>query len=355
MFRIGVIGGGRFGTNHLIAFSQMEREGRVKLAALSDLNPEILEAQIQKFNIKGYRDLGGMLARESLDAVSIATPDFAHREIALQAIAAGKHVLVEKPLDVTAEGCLEIINAAKKNKVFIQVDFHKRFDPYHQETERLVREGHLGEIQYGYVHMEDKIVVPRDWFPGWAPKSSPAWFLGVHFYDLIRWIIKKEPKKVYATGVKRILAGLGIDTYDSVQAKVEFEGGASVTFDTSWILPENFEANVNQGLRIVGDRGIAEVDSQDRGMRTCLKTAGMQTHNLGFMLEKKDKFGRKTLSGYGIESIADFVENLEFLREGGDVREISGTVTALGEDGLAATRMAAAVHESLETGKVVEI
>ncbi|PIP16532.1 MAG: oxidoreductase, partial [bacterium (Candidatus Ratteibacteria) CG23_combo_of_CG06-09_8_20_14_all_48_7] len=138
-----------------------------------------------------------MLAEEELDAVSIATPDFAHRQVALDAIKAKKHVLIEKPLDITVEGCQEIISAAEENRVFLQVDFHKRFDPYHQETERLVRKGVFGEIQYGYVHMEDTIVVPRDWFPGWAPRSSPAWFLGVHFYDLIRWIIKKEPKKVY--------------------------------------------------------------------------------------------------------------------------------------------------------------
>ncbi|MBU2495475.1 MAG: Gfo/Idh/MocA family oxidoreductase [Candidatus Omnitrophica bacterium] len=355
MIKIGVIGGGKFGTNHLITLSQLERQGRVKLAALADLSPSILETQTKKFNIKGYQDHREMLRQEELDAVTIATPDFAHRQVALDSIRSGKNVLIEKPLDITVEGCQEIIKAAEENKVFLEVDFHKRYDPYHQETERLVREGALGEIQYGYVHMEDKIVVPRDWFPGWAPRSSPAWFLGVHFYDLIRWILKKEPKTVFATGIKRVLAGLGVDTYDSIQAKVGFEGGTSITFDTSWILPDGFEAVVNQGFRLVGDKGVAEVDSQDRGMRTCLNQTGMQTHNLGFLQEKRDKWGNATFVGYGIESIADFVDNLEFINKGGDAKNLSGTVTALGADGLAATRMAAAVHESLESGKIINI
>jgi predicted dehydrogenase len=355
MIKIGVIGGGKFGTNHLITLSQLERQGRVKLAALADLSPKILEEQKKRFGVKVYRDHQEMLAKEELDAVTIATPDFAHRQVALDSIRSGKNVLIEKPLDTTVEGCREIIAAAEEKKVFLEVDFHKRFDPYHQETERLIREDALGEIQYGYVHMEDKIVVPRDWFPGWAPRSSPAWFLGVHFYDLMRWILKKEPKTVFATGTKRVLAGLGVDTYDSVQAKIEFEGGATINFDTSWILPEGFEAMVNQGFRLVGDKGMAEVDSQDRGMRTCLKTGGMQTHNLGFLQEKKDKWGNQIFTGYGIESIADFVDNLEFLKKGGDVKKLAGTVTALGADGLAATKMAAAVHESLETGRIVKI
>ena len=148
MIKIGVIGGGKFGTNHLITLSQLERQGRVKLAALAYLNPSILEVQTKKFNINGYQDHLEMLQQEKLDAVTIATPDFAHRQVALDGIRAGNNVLIEKPLDITAEGCQEIIKAAQENKVFLEVDFHKRYDPYHQETERLVQEGALGEIQY---------------------------------------------------------------------------------------------------------------------------------------------------------------------------------------------------------------
>lgn len=355
MLRIGVIGGGKFGTNHLLAFAQLQRQGRVKLAGLADLNQRLLDEQSARFGVTGYQDYRALIEQEKLDAVTIATPDFAHRAIAIDALKAGLDVLVEKPLDVTAAGCREIMAAAAGAGRFLQVDFHKRYDPYHRQTEQLVAAGELGAVQYGYAHMEDKIVVPRDWFPGWAPRSSPAWFLGVHLYDLLRWILKQEPRRVSASGVKRVLAGQGIDTWDSIQARVEFSGGTTVTFDTSWIIPEGFEAIVNQGFRLVGDRGLAEIDSQDRGMRTCLDVAGMATHNLGFLQERRDKHGQPLLSGYGIESIADFIDNLEFLRSGGSEAALAGTATALGADGLAATLIAEAVHQGLATGRPVDI
>ena len=349
MIKVCVIGGGAFGTNHLRAFKQMERKGEVKLLALADVNEEILKKQYEDFGVKGYTDFHKMLDKEKPDAVSIATPDHLHKEIALEVIERGLPLLVEKPLDVTVQGAKEINRKAQEKGVFLQVDFHKRYDPYHKEAERIVKSGRLGEIQYGYVMMEDVINLPRDCFPNWASKSSPVWFLGVHFYDLLTWIIRKKPVRVVATGIKRVLNNIGIDTYDSVQAKVEYEDGISITFDTSWILPEEFEAAVNQEFRLVGDKGMIEVDSQYRGMRGCFKREGMKTFNLGFFENTEDKWGNEEYRGYGFESIMDFIYNLQFLQQGGKIEELRGKV-AMGEDGVVATSIAAAVMESVEKG-----
>ena len=81
----------------------------------------------------------------------------------------------------------------------------------------------------------------------------------------------------------------------------------------------------------------------------------MQTHNLGFLQEKRDKWGNAAFAGYGIESIADFVDNIEFIRNGGKAEKLAGTATALGADGLAATKIAVAVHESLRSGKPINL
>jgi predicted dehydrogenase len=350
MIRIGIVGVGTFGVNHLRAFAQTAREGAAQAVAAADLNEPRLKQMAQQFGVRAYASHREMLEREELDAITVVTPDFAHREITLDALAAGKHVLVEKPLDVTVEGCRQMVEAARAANLLLQVDFHKRYDPYHLELERLVREGKLGEVLYGYCHMEDRIEVPRDWFPQWAPKSSPVWFLGVHFYDLARWVLKSDGKRVFARGQKKKLAGLGIDTFDSVQAQVEFDNGAVVTFDTSWILPEKFEAIVNQGIRLVGTEGIMEVDSQDRGARSCFSTTGMQTHNLGFLREGRDKRGDTTWYGYGIESIADFAYNVAFLKDGGKLDQLRG-VFATGADGLEVTRIACAAEASLGSGQ----
>ncbi|MCD6408576.1 Gfo/Idh/MocA family oxidoreductase [bacterium] len=354
MIKLGVIGTGKFGTNILNTFKQLEREGRCKLVAICDINPEVLEKQTKTYNVPGYLDYKEMLEKEEMDGVAIATPDPFHKEPVIYAANLKKHIFVEKPMDITVEGCEEMINECKKNGVFLQVDFHKRFDPFHQQIKKDIEKGKIGKVEYGYAHMEDKIVVPRDWFPNWASKSSPVWFLGVHFFDLIRWIIGSNGKKVYATGRKLKLKSLGIDTYDAVTAMVEFENGATVTFDVSWILPENFEAIVNQGFRLVGEEGMIECDSQDRGTRVCYKEDGVMTYNPVFISESNDNYGNVKYSGYGIESIADFVYNLEYIKKTGKT-EINNGITATGIDGLEVTKIAVSVNKSLESGKVEEI
>lgn len=353
--RLAVVGAGKFGQTHLDVFTQLQAEGQAELAAIAEADPARAEALRAAYRCPVYLDHRDLLARERLDAVSVATPDHRHRAIALDALAAGRHVMVEKPLDTTVEGAEAMVRAADRAGVLLQVDFHKRYDPDHRAIQTRVRAGDLGEILYGSVHMEDRIEVPSRWFPGWAAASSPAWFLGVHFYDLVRWILGSEAKTVYATGSKKALrAGFGLDAWDCVNAKVEYENGAAVSFDTSWVLPDAFEAVVNQGLRLVGTKGLFECDSQDRGTRSCVAGEGMATYNNNFKREVVDRRGRRVLRGYGVESIADFIGNVAFLMEGGRLEDLRG-VWASGLDGLEATRTAVAVHESLASGRPVRV
>jgi len=353
--KIAVVGAGKFGEVHLKTFKQLELYGVAELKAFSTIKREEIEKYEPAYGIKGYLDYKEMLEKEDLDAVTVVTPDFLHRTIAVTAANMGKHVLCEKPLDVTVEGCDEMIQAAKQNNVLLQVDFHKRYDPDHIAVEAGVREGKMGDILYGHCYMEDRIEVPVDWFPHWAPHGSPLWFLGSHFIDLVRWIIKSDGDSVWAKGNKRLLKEqYGIDMYDSVSALVVFKNGAAISFDVSWILPRKFEAIVNQGMRLVGTKGVWEVDSQDRGDRSCFEDEGMRTWNHNFMREEKDKYGRTIYRGYGVESIADFVYNVQFLKNGGTLEQLSGKYPS-GEDGREVTRICVGIAKSVETGEVVRL
>jgi len=356
--KIAVIGGGRFGEMHLRAFSQMQRDGRAHLVGLADIDERVLARRREQYGVTGFTDFREMLSATEPDAVTIATPDHLHHEASTSCLRAGKHVLVEKPLDVTVAGCREIVDLAKARDLLVQVNFHKRFDPYHARLRDFIAAGCLGEIEYGYGHIEDRIEVPRDWLSSWAAMSSPVWFLGVHMYDLVRWLVQDEFRWVSATGSKKKLASLGIDTYDSVQAKLVLKSGSSFTIDSSWILPEAFEAVVNQGIRIVGSEGIMEIDTQDRGARACAgslsggmpgRVPAMQTPNLGFFFEERDKRGFPRYEGYGVTSIQDFGENVNRMLEGASPPELTGAF-ADGRDGLEASRVAAAVLKSLEAG-----
>jgi len=352
--RIGVIGAGTFGINHLRAFQQLTHSGQAELVALAEVNESTLRSRLEAFPIKGYTDYREMLEKENLDGVSIATPDHLHREITVTCAKAGKHVLVEKPLDVTVAGCREMVQTAEDSGVLLQVDFHKRYDPEHEQVHAAARSGDLGDILYGYAYMEDRIEVPADWFPHWAGRSSPVWFLGVHFFDLVRWILGCNATRVFATGQRRHLRSMGVDTFDAVQAQVEFENGAAICFETSWILPREFEAVVNQGMRLVGTQGLWEVDTQDRGSQSCRVGTGMQTWNSSFLRERRDQRGRPYYRGYGVESIEDFAFNVNFLLDGGSLDALGGRHAA-GVDGLEVTKIAVAAHQSVETGQPVEL
>ncbi len=353
--KICVIGGGTFGLMHLRAFHQLAVDGRCEFVALADTNEETLAQRKEEFGICTYTDFREMIEQEEPDGVTIATPDHVHRMISLEALKRGVHVFVEKPMDVTVAGCREMIRAAEEEGLLLEVDFHKRYDPYHIELHNLARQGKFGEIEYAYAWMEDRIEVPRDWWPSWAGDSSPGWFLAIHMVDLFLWVAQTRGLKVFATGVRKKLPSLGVDAWDSISIHAECERDITFQCQVSWILPDAFEAIVNQGIRVVGTDGLLELDSQDRGTRGCFgEDDRMATYNLGFFREETDKSGKTVYGGYGIDAIADFADNLAYLLDGGDLKDLEGKYPN-GTDGLEATKIVAAAHESLDSGKMIDI
>jgi predicted dehydrogenase len=257
-----------------------------------------------------------------------------------------------------------MIEVSEANHCLLQVDFHKRFDPSYRELRSLIQRGYLGDIEYGYAYIEDRLEVPRDWLGDWVDQTSPNWFLGVHMYDLVRFVTNLGVGAVTATGIKKKLTSLGIDTFDSIQAKLILENGGSFSVDTSWILPDGHESIVNQGFRLVGSEGMMELDSQYRGVRGCLKRptdsrhceeSGMQTWNLEFFRERQDAKGQSLYGGYGIESIQDFVSNVTGLLNDVSLANLKGRY-ADGYDGLEATKIAAAIEASVASeGKLIRL
>ncbi len=352
--RVGVIGGGTWGNYHLLAARQMEAEGKAMLVAIADEYGETAEKQAKAFGIKKYTDYREMIQNEALDAVTIATPDHLHRTIVLYAMQNGMHVLVEKPLDLTTSGCREMVEATQAGKSLLMVDFHKRYDPYNMDVMQKVRSGQIGIPYHAYAYMEDKISVPLNMLRNWAGHSSPFWFIGVHKLDLVRWVTGLNPISVIATGRKGKLQAQGIDTFNSVSARIRFEGDFICTIDVNWIIPNQFEALVNQGLRIVGSDGIVELDGQDRGLRYCSTQAGTLTPNLGALVSQDHLLGYRSVSGYYVDPIKEFLTNVSFLKSGGELEQLDGRYPS-GRDGLWATLTAEAVQMSINENRPVEL
>jgi len=354
--RVGVVGAGKYGSVVINAYYGAYKRGEIDFVAFADVSKGAVEKVQEKYGIKGYLDYKEMFEKERLDAVAIVTPDFLHEACVIDAAKKGIQILVQKPLSTDIAAGKRMIDAAKSNNVMLYVDFHKRFDPGHIQLKSAIKEGKLGEIEYGYVCMEDKIIVPTEWFKSWAHNSSPAWFIGIHFYDLIYWLLEEKPHRVYATGHKKKLLSLGIDSYDAIEAKFEFPSGATISVDSSWILPNGFASMVNQQIRLVGTKGMQEVDSQDRGIVAAYESdvSNMVINPYGQIMVEDPAAGQIP-TGYTIESMLYFLRLVNRMKnENLSIDELNADYPT-GDQALVSTIMCQKAHESALSGKVIDI
>lgn len=312
-----------------------------KLVAVCDLN-EARAAEIgQKYGAAAvYTDYRKLLENPEIKAVSIATPDFAHREIAVAAAEAGKHILVEKPLATTVADAEAILNATKKAGVKLMVDFHNRVSPPFVQAKQAVSRGELGKPTYIYARLSNTTFVATQMLP-WASQSSALWFLASHTTDMAHWLLEDEPSRVYAVSRSGILHALGVDAPDLHVAILEFKGGAVVTLENAWFLPETEPMVFNFKFEVLGSKGSLYVNTSDH------RTVQQYSQEKAML---PDVFGLVSADpprphGFVLEAINRFVDAVVFDRP----------VLATGEDGLLVTRVLTAIAESAKSGKPVDL
>jgi len=351
--RFVVIGAGDFGRVHLQVYQQIEARGEGRLVGLATRTEQSAARHAEIFGVPAFTDYKAMISELGPEAVSVVTPDDLHCEMTCHALSAGLHVLVEKPMDTSLAGARKMAEAARASGRLLQVDHHKRFDPSVIEARRFVQSGGIGRPVYGNVVMEERITLPRDVIGTWVTRTNPNWLVGIHMYDVLRWVLGREVRRVFATACNLDLDGLGPDTIDAVQARLEFADGPQVEVQTSWILPESFPAMVDQSLRLVGTEGVAEVDLRRRGLTFC-GAAGVGTPNPHFLQPRAAPFGSTETFGYGAAGIESFARNVRALLNGASLGDLDGP-WAGASDGLAATQIAAAVDRSFQTSRPVDV
>jgi predicted dehydrogenase len=236
-----------------------------------------------------------------LDAMAVATPDHLHTEVILAALNAGVHVITEKPMCLHITEADQIIALAKKKNRIVAVDMHKRYDPDHLRIRDDIK-NRIGEPLYGTAYLEEPLEVSTSTFK-WVEQSDPFSYVGPHWVDLIYHYYKSKPVSLTAVGQKKRLVRDGINAYDAVQVRVDFENGMSINFHNNWITPPDFEGPVNQGHEIVGADGKVESDQQYRGFRWWNKGGGSRTANNHFTRDVKRPDETKSYVGYGVDSL----------------------------------------------------
>lgn len=236
-----------------------------------------------------------------LDVLAVATPDHLHTQPILAALAKGVHVLTEKPMCLSIQESDEIIEAAKAANCIVAVDMHKRYDPDHLRIRDDIQ-NRIGAPLYGTAYLEEPLEVSTSTFK-WVESSDPFSYVGPHWTDLIWSYYKSKPVSLTAVGQKKRLIRDGINAYDAVQVRVDFDNGMSINFHNNWITPKDFEGPVNQGHEIVGADGKVESDQQYRGFRFWNNGGGSRTSNNHFTRDVTRPDGSKGYIGYGVDSL----------------------------------------------------
>ncbi|MGW8378893.1 Gfo/Idh/MocA family oxidoreductase [Streptomyces sp. ODS28] len=334
MQKIGIIGGGIRGG--MYAHSLRGFPG-ADVRAVCDISEPAARKAADAFGLAAYGDHRAMLGAEDLDAVIVATPDFAHRDAAVDAARAGLHLLVEKPLATTAEDVGAIRAAVRESGVQCMVGFENRWNPAVRRIHQLSASGQLGRVLTQNILLSNTYYVPTKMI-GWAARSSPAWFLMSHTVDAALWVNGRTVTSVDARGSRGQLAARGVDTWDVVHALLTFDDGTTANLTSTWVLPETMPSPVDFQFQAVGEESAVYVDLQDQSVRH----AGPEGFRWpGLLGEEID--GR--LQGPPTWMVQDFVTRLE-----------NGEPVAPGlETGAAVTDVVLAVHRSLETGATVTV
>jgi predicted dehydrogenase len=228
------------------------------IIALCELDPVRGNALASEFGIgEFYTDVDEMLEKASLDAVIVATPDFAHKEPVLKALAAGCDVLCEKPLSTSVDESVAIARAAKESGRQLMVNFGNRHRPSARRVKDVIARGEIGQLRYAFMCLNEKSFKTATL--SWSAQTSPLWFLISHLTDFMQWIFDDRVVKVYASNGQK--EGLG-----TTVGVLTFAGGATAVMESSWDMPNGYQRDIDVRLNIHGSKGIVDLDIGDQGL-----------------------------------------------------------------------------------------
>ena len=264
-----LIGCGRIAKFHVRAAIKC----RLNIIALCDLDTSKAQRFIEDYHlgekVRVYSDYKAMLAENSsITLVSIATESGSHARIALDVIAAGKHVMIEKPIALSMADADEIMRAGKAHNVKVSVCHQNRFNSAVQALRRAVDEGSFGRITHGSIHIRwnrGRDYYSRDdWRGTWEDDGGALMNQSIHGIDLLMWMMNSRVTSVY--GVLRNFSHDYISAEDFGMALLQFENGSCATIEgTTTIFKDSEEAclclyGINGSAKL-GGLGVNKIES----------------------------------------------------------------------------------------------
>jgi predicted dehydrogenase len=272
MINVGVIGYGYWGPNIVRNFA--ETEG-YKLSSVCDAKPERLALIEKRYpGTKALPDWRDLIADPSIDLVAIATPVSTHYELAVAALRAGKHALVEKPLAMDTDQCSRLIDEAARRKLIIMVDHTFVYTSAVRKMKELVTDGSLGEIYY-----YDSVRVNLGLF---QHDVNVIWDLAVHDLAIMSFILPNRPVAVSATGISHVPGGPENIAY----LTMFFDSSVIAHIQVNWLAPVKVRSTLLGGSRkmIVFDdlEPSEKIKVYDRGITVSPEPEGLYQMLVGY-------------------------------------------------------------------------
>ncbi len=251
IFNVAVIGAGAIGHDHIRSFQQ---HPNARVVALAEISPARGREAADSYNIPNLAtDYRTLLARTEIDVISIALPNFLHASVALDALRAGKNVMVDKPMATNARDAAKVVAAARKSRRLLMVGQNQRFTPEVQTAKQLVTKGVLGEVYHAKTAWTRRCGIPRigSWFTQTKFSGGGSTYdIGVHALDRCLFLIGEFEAAAVSgeTYSKFGNRGLGeggwgkgeidprkpFDVDDLSVALIKMKSGRTVSLETSW-------------------------------------------------------------------------------------------------------------------------
>jgi UDP-N-acetyl-2-amino-2-deoxyglucuronate dehydrogenase len=341
----GIIGCGMIANFHAKAIGDIRG---AKVAACYDTMPAATDRLAQKTGCKAYHDLNAMLADPAVNIVTIGTPSGAHLEPAVAAARAGKHVIVEKPLEITLRRCDQIVDECRKAGVVLSTIFPSRFHGSSQELKRAVEGGRFGRLVVGDAFV--KWFRPQSYYDSGAWRGT--WQLdgggalmnqAIHSVDLLTWLMGPVVEVRARTG---LLAHERIAVEDVAMATVEFANGAFGVIEASTAIYPGYLKRIE----IHGTRGSAMMEEEDIVKWDFAKPKPRDKAILDKMAQKKSTGGGAAdpaAIGYHGHT-RQFEDVLRAIKKG-------GSPSVDGPEGRRSVEIILAIYKAAETGGAVKL
>lgn len=326
--RFGLVGCGAISHLHIAAIQACEN---AELTAVCDRHEPALEKAVAATGAKGYLDYHEMLADAGIDAVDIVTATGTHAELGKEAARAGKHVMVEKPIDVTLESAQELIDVCHENHVKLSCIYQRRFYPSVQQLRAAVQKGDFGRLVECCCHTkwyrDQAYFDVARWRGTWAMDGGGALMnQSIHYIDLMQYIMGDVEEVM---GYTATLAHQNIETEDVGVAALRFKSGALGLIEGTTSAYPGFSTR----LDVHGVHGTVMLE--DDVVKFWQFENGLPCDE---SLKTKDEQGHRL-------QMRDFCDAI--------INDREPAVT--GEDALKALRIIMAIYESSRSGKPVRL